>query len=104
MMGFAVVVTVVCRWSKDASVWEIGVVLVGRRAASGEGRRGARLCSDGKRERSSRGCRSSASGADVDGRRGGMVCKVWMVDESCKLQVPSARSRRLIGRLLFKTE
>ena len=27
-----------------------------------------------------------------------------ILEESCKLQVPSARSRRLIGRLLSKTE
>ncbi len=73
MMGLAVAVTVVCRRSKDASVWEIGVDLVGRREVSGDGRRGARFWSEGKRERSSCGCRSSEMGIADDGWRGGMV-------------------------------
>lgn len=87
MIGLAVVVTVVCRRSREASVRESGVVLVGRRGVSGDGRRGARWWSDGKRERISRGCRSSDIGAADDGWRGGMVPKVKRrVDSRCELQ------------------
>ena len=75
MMGLAVAVTVVCRRSKDASVRGIGVVLVGRGVASSDGRRGARLGSDGMRERSSRGCRSRDNGEVDDGWRGGIVAQ-----------------------------
>lgn len=75
-MGLAVAVTVVCRRSRDASVRENGVVLVGRRGVSGDRRRGARSCSDGRRERSSRGCRSIDIGAADDGCRGGIVIEV----------------------------
>lgn len=73
MIGLAVVVTVVCRRSRDASVWESGDVLVGRRGVSEDGKRGARLWSDGRRERSSRGCRSRDSDVGDDGWRGGIV-------------------------------
>lgn len=76
MMGLAVAVTVVCRRSRDTSVWESGVVLVGRRGRSGDGKRGARLWSDGRRERSSKGCRSRDVGSAIDERRGGIVSEV----------------------------
>lgn len=77
MIGLAVVVTVVCRRSMDASVRESGVVLVGRRGVSEDGRRGARLWSDGRRDRISRGCLSSDidTADDDDGWRGGIVPK-----------------------------
>lgn len=65
-MGLAVVVTVVCRRSRDARVLESGVVLVGRRGVSGDGRRGARLWRNGRRERSSKGCRRIDIGAAND--------------------------------------
>ena len=95
MMGLAVVVTVVCRRSRDTSVRESGVVLVGKRGVSEDGRRGASLLRDGRRERSSRGCRSSDIANADDGWRGGIVAKAeWM---SCKLQVPSVRCRLSMG-------
>ena len=43
MTGLAVVVTVVCRRSRDARVLESGIVLVGWRGMSWDGSRGARL-------------------------------------------------------------
>ena len=73
MMGWAVAVTVVCRRIRDASVRGIDDVLDGRRGVSGDGRRGARLGSEDRRERSSRGCRSSDNGVRDDGWRGGMM-------------------------------
>lgn len=75
-MGLAVAVTVVCRRSRDTSVRDSEVVLVGRIGLSGDGRRGARLWNDGRRDRSSRGCRSSDIGTADDGWRGGIVPKV----------------------------
>lgn len=106
-MGLAVAVTVVCRRSRDASVRENGVVLVGRRGVFGDRRRGARSWSDGRRERSSRGCRSIDIGAADDGWRGGIVIEVedgCILEVSCKLQVPSASSRRFDGAVTVKTE
>ena len=72
MMGWAVAVTVVCRRTREASVRGIDDVLDGRRVVSRDGRRAARLGSDGRRERISRGCRSSDIGVR-DGWRGGIV-------------------------------
>ena len=67
MIGFAVLVTVLCRWNRDARVRASGAVLVGRRDESGGGRRGARSWRDGSRERNSRGCRRTDIGAAGDG-------------------------------------
>ena len=89
-MGLAVVVTVVCRRSRDASVWESGVVLVGRRGVSGEGRRGARLWSEGRTERISRGFRSSGIGAADKGWRGGIVPIEGYVDPRGEVQNASS--------------
>lgn len=102
MIGLAVAVTVVCRRSSDASVRETGVVLLGWRGLSGDRRRGARCLKDGRRERISRGCRSSDIDVADDGWSGGIVPKVWIPGESCELQVPPARRRMLKGRLLSR--
>ena len=73
MMGWAVAVTVVGRGISVASVRGLDEVRDGRSGFSGEGRRGARLGSEDRRERSSRGCRSSDNGVRDDGWRGGMM-------------------------------
>ena len=91
MMGLAVVVTVVCRRSRDASVRESGVVLVGRIGVFVDGRRGASLFRDGRRERSSSGCRSNDIANADDGWRGGIVTKVeWFVNWRDELQAASS--------------
>ena len=105
-MGLAVVVTVVCRRSRDASVWESGVVLVGRRGVSGEGRRGARLWSDGRTERISRGFRSSGIGAADKGWRGGIVPIEGCVDPGGEVQNASSfwAPRSVDGTNAVKTQ
>lgn len=67
MIGFAVLVTVVCRWNSDARVRASGAVLVGRRDEFGGGRRGARSWRGERRERSWRGARRMDIGAAGNG-------------------------------------
>lgn len=57
----------------------------------GDGKRGARLLSDGRRERSSRGCRSSGIVTADDGWRGGIVAKVEGCEDS-RGELQAARS------------